>query len=297
MAQQKMTTRQYLEHHFLSALTLISMSEFFEAQAELEIILTTPTQQSAVSQIQVEAYKRWLLIHLLFGPSIPTDLPIPRSIHGNALKYLRALAKPYECLVEAFKSNNLAKLQAEIQEGMDVWQNDMTFGLVQEILAAFRRYAVLRLSRVFAAVPIEEVARRTSPTPSDTQETLQYITSLIATKQLQGTLESSQLGGAGTLRFTASRRPHKSEQEIAIMLKAKSAELQALLQQISDHDRTLEISPEYVEFLQKAKKARDHEKKLKEDGKSSKASGFGMGYDRPGSMPGGMLDEDMMDDW
>lgn len=297
MAQQETTTRQYLEHHFLSALTSISTSEFPQAQAELEIILTTPTQQSAISQIQVEAYKRWLLIHLLSGPAVPHDLPIPRSMHSNALKHIRALAKPYECVVEAFKSNDLARLQAEIQEGMDIWQNDMTFGLVQEILAAFRRYAVLRLSRVFAAVPIEEVARRTSTTPTDTQETLQYITSLIATGQLQGTLEPSQSGGAGTLRFTASRLPHKSEREVATMLKAKSAELQMLLQQISEHDHDLEISGEYVEFLQKAKRARDHEKKLKEEGKASKTGGFGMGYDGPGPMPGGMLDEDMMDDW
>ena len=46
----------------------------------------------------------------------------PRSVNGNALKQLKAAAKPYEALADAFSQlNNLAKLKAQVNAGREIW--------------------------------------------------------------------------------------------------------------------------------------------------------------------------------
>lgn len=291
----RITSRVYLEYYFLSALCFLGMQNWEKAQEFLEVVLTTPTSQNVASLIQLEAYRKWLLVGLLIDGE---GRELPRSVSTNAAKHIRALGKPYECVVDAFKSNNMDTLQAEINEGIQVWTDDGNYGLMTEVMAAFRKFSVLRLSKTYAALPIEEVARLTSPAPNDAAETLNYITMLITTGAVQAQLTplspKTQSASLGTLRFLPSTTTQKSEAEVERELAIKTAELQILSKHIQDYDHQLNVNKDYVEWLQKAKKARDQEKKAGDKSAASKpfgippGSGMGMGLD---------VDEEMMDDW
>jgi len=203
-----------------------------------------------------------------------------RAINNGTLKNLRALSKPYDCLVDAFKTNDMAHLRAEIDAGQKFWQDDNNMGLVIEVFYAFRKFQVQKLGNTFAALPIAEVAQRTSPDPNDLTETTTYITSLIAAGDLNALLSASQSTGQPTLRFLATTASTKTEAQIQHSLAHHRAELQALLEAVSHNDHRLEISKEYVDMLKKMKKAKD------------------AGGNSDGSKPTGFedLDEDMMAD-
>lgn len=272
------TYRQYLEYFLMGGMVYMALRQFSKAQFYLEVVLTAPTSSpTATSLVQVEAYKKWVLLSLLIkGRSIPP----PRGIGNGTLKNIRALSKPYDCLVDAFKSNNLAHLRAEIDAGQKYWQDDNNMGLVIEVFFAFRKFQVQKLGNTFAALPIAEVARRTSPDPHDLNETTTYITSLIAAGDLNAVLSASQSTGQPNLRFLATPASTKSEPRIEQSLSHHRAELQSLLRAVSNNDHRLEISKEYIDMLKKLKKAKD------------------AGVQSDGSRPAAFddVDEDMMAD-
>jgi len=294
----KITSRVYLEYYFLAALCFVGIKNWQKAEEFLEVVLTCPTSQNVASRIQVEAYKKWLIIGLLINGE---GRELPRSVSANAAKHIRVLGKPYECIVDAFKSNNMDTIQAEINEGIEEWTQDRNLSLMGELLAAFRKFAVHRLSKTYAALPIELVARLTSPTPTDANETMNYLNMLITTGALQAQLSPPRSSGTqpatslGFLRFLPPEAIQKSEAEIERIFAAKTAELVVLKKHILDYEHQLEVNKDYIEFLQKAKKARDQDKKAGDKNAASKPFGIPPG---PGGMGMGMdVDEEMMDDW
>lgn len=281
----KITNRMYLEYFLLGALCYIGTEQWKKAQAFLEVVLVHPTHSNAVSLIMVDAFKKWLLVGLLIDGK---GSSVPKAMSANAGKYMRALAKPYDCVLDAFRSHKEERLRGEIQEGLEEWNKDGNYGLMREVYAAFRKFEVIRLSKTFAALPVEEVAMRTSPTPQDAQESFLYLNTLIANGDLQARITPSQKGGLGTVRFLSSEVSQKSELDVEGELASRALELKMLLKYIADYDHQLEVNKDYLDFLLKAKKARDQDKKANANSGS-----------KPIGMPPGPsdMDEDMMDDW
>lgn len=273
----KITNRIYLEYYLLAAICYIGARRWKEARAFLEHVLVTPTQQNVASNIMVEAYKKWLMLGLIIDGDSAQP---PRAVSGNALKHLRSLAKAYECVVDIFKTSTIQALHEEVQEGQELWENDCNLGLMSEVVAAYTKFKVTRLAKVFAALPIEEVARRVSPVPDQPQVFLEYLQNLIASGQLRAQIIPSQ-SGLGTVRFLQDLAISGDETQVQQLLAKKTRELQVLMGHISSYDHQLEVNKDYIDWLTKAKKARDQEKKTNGAGKPVAAD----------------VDEDMMVDY
>lgn len=116
-------------------------------------------------------------------------------------------------------------------------------------------FSVLKLEKVFTAVSIREVAKRTSPDPNDLTETRRYISDLIASGQLKATLTTS--GPTTILRFLPPQNLNRSENDLQLELNLHKRELTEILRHIQLHDHRLEVIKEYVEHLRKLKRQND----------------------------------------
>ena len=254
----------------------IGLRQWEKAMYFLEAVLITPTQNTT-STIMVQAYSRWLLLGLLLHGK---RLSAPKTAHPNVLKNIKAIAKAYDCLADIFETRSTSRLSAEIQEGQEYWEEDVNMGLVMQLVDAHRKFAVLRLANTFAAIPISEVARRTSPNPDNVPETKSYLTSLIESGEISAQISNS------VLRFLPSKSSLKSESAKKAQLASATIELQTLLKHVSDNDHKLEVSKEYIEMLKRMKKAQEASSK----NGTADASG--------GNVPNSFndYDEDMMAD-
>jgi len=108
----KLTLQDVQEYQMLCSMSYIGLRKWTEAKYHLEYIICTPTNNTA-NGYMLEAYQKWLLVSLLVDGEVKN---LPRSASGGAIKTMRAAAKPYDAIVEAFKQNNPAKLQAEFHE-------------------------------------------------------------------------------------------------------------------------------------------------------------------------------------
>jgi COP9 signalosome complex subunit 3 len=255
---QKLSSRDYLEYHLYGAMIYMGLKQWENAMSFLEIVLLAPTS-TATSVIMVEAYKKWVLVGLLMNGRAPS---LPHGANNNVLRNIRALARPYDCLVEAFASSSLVRVKGDLEEGQSFWLNDCNFGLVLQVYDAFRKFSVLRLANIYAALPLTEVARRTSPDASDLVETASYVASLIASGDLKASLNGSPDPPApATLRFLSSKSFPWRETEVHHDLRVHKAELQNILKHLQDSDHRLEISKEYIDKLHWMKKQKEQEAK------------------------------------
>ena len=132
--------------------------------------------------------------------------------------------------------------------------------LVLQVLSAFRRFQILKLGRTYAALPILDVARATSPAPINVAETEQYVAQLIASSQLNATLvPSPDPSKPAILRFAGSSAEGplaRSEAQQYHDLVAQTNKMVGLAAQMKGMDRRIELSKEYLEWTRKTRRVR-----------------------------------------
>jgi COP9 signalosome complex subunit 3 len=297
---QQITGRTYLEYYFFGAMCYIGMQRYKDALFFLEIVLAAPTQQAMASQIMIEAYKKWLLVNLLTTGNVP---PAPKNSSPHAMRTIKALAKPYDVIVDTYKANDAVRLRKEIEAAQDILQEDGNYGLMVEVFQAIRKYAVVKLGKTYSALSVTEVAKRVYTDSDDLSETTAYLQSLIQSGSLNATITLGTSNNP-TLRFLPTTSSAQSESAIELALSTRTQELQSLLSHIQDTEHRLEISKEYVDFLKKLKKAKEEEKKATASANAPNVGGVGPGMSMPGGLPMGGKpsgldddddDEDMME--
>lgn len=108
----------------------------------LEVVITCPTANTA-SMIQVEAFKKWILVNLLANGQVrPRTVPchvalltrltkvpsIPRTTNVHGAKMILTLSRAYESLGQIFheaisNESSAARLRAEVEAGKDIWHD------------------------------------------------------------------------------------------------------------------------------------------------------------------------------
>ncbi|EXJ88878.1 hypothetical protein A1O3_01942 [Capronia epimyces CBS 606.96] len=276
-----LSSRSYLEYYLLGGMCYMAVKRYKDALFFLEVVITAPVVQNIASSVMVEAYKKWLLVGLLLTGVAPT---IPQSASQSAMKHIRAVAKPYECIADAFKSGHAEKLRAEIEAGDNIWQDECNYGLIVEVFQAFRKFSVLRLGSTFVALSVAEVAKRTSPEPTNLDETRSYLQNLIASGEIKAEISDPDGNKDQILRFHPGLASSKSEMEVEANLAAQTRQLQSLLGHVQDAEHRMEVTKEYIEYLKKLKKVKDEEKKNSGPGNGRTATADD-------------IDEDMMEEY
>ena len=161
-----------------------------------------------------------------------------------------------------------------------IFGQDFNEGLVRQVIDAYRQFSVSKLSHIFAALTISDIARKTSPAPNNFQETASYIQRLISTGKLNATI-SNKSGEHKTwiVRFSESTSgplARSEEQQHEDLIK-QTRRVKVLIDHIRETDRKLGLSKDYIN---------DAKKKRKTDGGGPDEGGW-TPYDH---------DEDMMGD-
>ncbi|MCJ1225691.1 hypothetical protein MMC12_002340 [Toensbergia leucococca] len=252
----QLTSQSYLLYFVYGAMLYMATKNWERGLRLLEIVIMSPG--SATSKIQVEAYKKWVLVGLLLhgGP-----LTLPGTTSFQATRNYKALCKAYDNIADVFKLGNVDRLRAEFEAGQRIWQGDGNTGLLLQVLDAFRRFAIVKLGNTFAALTMADVALRTSPGPKDWVETENYVTSLINSGHLNATVTRSQdLAKPSILRFAASSTEGpqaRSEQKQLDDLATQAERIQNLDYHVKEAGMRMALTKEYIDSARKSQKSKD----------------------------------------
>ncbi|KAL8966631.1 MAG: hypothetical protein Q9183_003282 [Haloplaca sp. 2 TL-2023] len=282
---------QPMKYFLYGGMIYMALREWHRAILFLESVLVTPSK-GAASQIQVEAYKKWVLAQLFAYGEVPNMLP--KTSHPQVSKQVRVLGKPYESLGFVFKEAldkelDARRLQEEIQAGQRKWAEDCNTSLVNGLLKAYRQFSVVKLGSTYAAMRIPEVSKRTSPTPDDYKETLEHALEMKKNGQLDADIV--YLGGPDkydecALYFGRSSNKESEdfdEQDQREQLRRQTAKCKRLAEHVKATDRKMKMHKDYIDYLKK---------------EQPESTGTTAGPDHPMMTTGGhpFDDEDIMGD-
>ena len=132
----------HLRYFLFGAMIYTKLKNWTRALHFLEVVITCPTASTA-SMIQVEAFKKWILVNLLANGQVReknfsacsaslircTKVPsIPRTINVHGAKHILTLSRAYESLGQIFhegisNESSAGRLIAEVEAGKDRWRD------------------------------------------------------------------------------------------------------------------------------------------------------------------------------
>ncbi|KAG0636556.1 hypothetical protein HOY80DRAFT_1054128 [Tuber brumale] len=152
---REITYQDVLTYFLYAGMIYMGIKEWRRAADYLTYVIVAPG--SACSQIQIDAYKKYILVGLLLDGK---SLPIPRSTTSAANRAYKALSKPYESFAAAFKAGNPELLRTEVTQLVDVFRQDNNTGLAIQCLEAFRRMQIIALRDTYVTLSTEEISKK-----------------------------------------------------------------------------------------------------------------------------------------
>lgn len=179
-ADTKVTPLSYsdiLEYFYYSGLICAKLEHLERGIFNLQQCVATPAQ--AVSAIQIDAYKKLILLQLMEDGDV-TAMPIFTS--QSVLKAVRgnlANLDAYQSLVKNFTNEVILKfstsqenesrkstkrnigrnLNEYVQKKQEIFKADQNLGLVQQLVICFLSRRIARLSKRFAFISIEQIVK------------------------------------------------------------------------------------------------------------------------------------------
>lgn len=274
-------SQDVLEYFMFCGTAFISLRRWTDAADALENAVRFPSKDGSVSKIMVEAYKKWLIVNLLLKGE---NVKLPSTTSSHASKAYHTLAKAYETVATIFETGKADRLKEEIEFGQRTWQTDHNLGLMLEVLAAYQKFGIRNLGKVYSRVSINEVTQLTYSAetgdrlPSD-DATEALIRDMISQKTLLAALSRSAVG---SLILTFDPPAVLNEQDFKQALAYEVEQLQKLGDDVKHTNRRLALDKDYIKWSQK-------QKKLGKDGNTG-AADENMNW-QSGADP---IDEDLM---
>ncbi|KAF8477350.1 hypothetical protein BDZ91DRAFT_774020 [Kalaharituber pfeilii] len=219
---------------------------------------------NACSSIQLEAYKKYLLVGLLLEGK---TVNIPPGTSSNAVRAYRALVKPYESFTAAFNAGDAEGLRQQTITCMPIFVDDGNAGLATQCLDAFRRFQIAGLTHTYVTLSVKEIARRNLELlgrGGGEDETERYVLGMIERDEIRASLshESPSLQNSGcVIHFHDNPQ---SEKRNLRGLEEQIMRTVAITNQAKTLEKKLGLSKEYISYLNKL-------------GKSGSAGGAGGG--------------------
>lgn len=185
-----------LEYNLVCGLCHTARRDWAKAQKAFERVVTHPTRDKGLSQIMIDAYKRWLLVGLLKDGREPT---LPAYTSPSAKSSYLTLTTPYQSVAAQFSTINVSQFKGGIETNRAVWEEDDTMSLIMEVIAAYQKWQILSVRGVFSQISIAQIrtltfSAETGEPLRDDQQVIDLVRSMIESNMLKGEL---QLGSSG----------------------------------------------------------------------------------------------------
>ena len=254
----KLGYREHLQYFLFGAMVYIAQKKWPRALTLLEFALISPVHGNTVSMIQVEAYKKWILVSILCHGRPGT---LPRNMSPHVAKYLKSLTKPYSVLADAFKEESPTHLRGEFLAGAErtVWQRDHNLGLARLVVAAHRRMQVLSFSTVYSSIQLKTLSELMSSSSAGTQtESPSAIEAdlrqLISSRRIHASITHGRDGSEIVAFLSPTGEEPADEMQQIIDLRSSVLSVNTLETHVKDAQSRLELSREYIEATKKRRK-------------------------------------------
>ncbi|KAK6361404.1 hypothetical protein TWF730_005136 [Orbilia blumenaviensis] len=253
-SDKDVTYREVLQYFLYGAMIYMTMKKWRRASDFLQFVLSYPGTGTAVTQIQVDAFKKFVLVTLMLEGR---NFQLPKTIPQATAKACRILGRPYEAFATAYATGNPDLLRREAALVREIFMADGNWGIAEQCLENFRRLGIKALTSTYSTLSIEAIASRdldvlgsragnTSP-----EELERYILDMIDRKEVKASLSHSPTNQNSTSCMVSFHDLPASETDILKDLEAQIARTVQITNQARQLDKKLGLSKEWINFTGK----------------------------------------------
>ncbi|KAI8145970.1 hypothetical protein BJV82DRAFT_602921 [Fennellomyces sp. T-0311] len=232
--------KTFLLYHYYSAMVYIGNKKFARAIEFLILAISAPAQ--VISAIQVEAYKKFILVSLIHHGRIP---PLPRYTSVMLEKYFKSKYPVYTEIAEAF-SEGLPKLRAAIDTHQDALREDSHMGLAKQCVEALHRETIKRLGDIYVTLTLGEMAALLAQKESrnvSEQELERMLLAMIEKDQIRASISCVVVEPGRSVKMV-----HFADEEdagLAVNLEMRIQDATDLRKKVSAMDKAEGLSKEF----------------------------------------------------
>lgn len=193
----KITPVMVLEYNYLRGLVFMADRQWSKAAAAFLQTVTHPARDRGVSNLMVEAHKKWLLTGVLSKGKTPE---LPSYAAAATAHSCKGINGTYAELAAAFTDNKSGKLKNLYEEHKAVWQQEGNLLLVEEVMQSYQKWQILHLRNAYSHITLGQVLEftqnaYTGKALQNEQEVAELIQSMMNNGMLAATLEAGEING------------------------------------------------------------------------------------------------------
>lgn len=231
----------YLTYYYYAGMLYCGLKKFERAMECFQMVLSVPS--SGVSAVQVEAYKKYILVSLMTNSKL---VPLPSRTTSQALRVLdRLVQQPYIMLASAYANARLDAWHTVMLKFQDALAQDKNLGLVKQLTKRLLLTNIQRLSDTYITLSLSSLAEQVRLPSAAVAEA--YLMQMIN----EGMIFASIDQAAGMVSFVDDSEEYDSAQMVR-QIDGKIREVVDLSNKLQDKSRALSLDPKYVARTEKS---------------------------------------------
>eukprot|EP00004_Rigifila_ramosa_P024873 TRINITY_DN7311_c0_g1_i1.p1 TRINITY_DN7311_c0_g1~~TRINITY_DN7311_c0_g1_i1.p1 ORF type:complete len:461 (-),score=116.18 TRINITY_DN7311_c0_g1_i1:871-2127(-) len=225
-----------LLYYYYAGIVYAVLKNFSRSAEMLLAAISMPAV--SVSAIQLEAYKKYVLVSLLAFGSVR---PLPRHTSSSVSRLAPQFAPAYVEFAELFAKKNSTNLLKFYTENAQGFANDRNSGLAQQCLAALPRVAVKELTTLYSLMPLAELAATLGL--KNAQEAEELLFQMVASGELRAQINKQD----HTVQFCDEDADSFSDGATLASLHLRLEQSLSTLGGVSDLNRAISLSTPYLQ--------------------------------------------------
>ncbi|ETP37761.1 hypothetical protein F442_14474 [Phytophthora nicotianae P10297] len=247
------TSVDFLGYAYYGGLLYLGEKRYQDAMDFFQLAITAPAV--SLSAFVIEAYKKLLLVTLILkGESVL----LPKYTPFVVTRHVENHCTAYADLANAFVvEKDLAAVQEVVTKHEDPFIQEGNFGLVKQVVQAFKQRKLLQLKRTYATIELTEIATAAGMASSDAVAAEKMLLTLISNGQMDAVIDKQKAMVRFVLENEDGGAYHDEVQgEATKKLQQEMEKLVLVASQLRYMDVELVTSAKFQSRLQKDKDRR-----------------------------------------
>ncbi|KAG6602681.1 COP9 signalosome complex subunit 3, partial [Cucurbita argyrosperma subsp. sororia] len=139
---------------YYGGMICIGLKLFPKALELLHNAVTSP--MSSMNAIAVEAYKKYILLSLIYNGQF--SISLPKYTSSVAQRNLKIFCQPYIELANSYSTGNVDELDTVFQTNREKFENDNNLGLVKQAVSSLYKRNIQRLTQTYLTLSLQDIA-------------------------------------------------------------------------------------------------------------------------------------------
>lgn len=230
-----LTPLDFLSYFYYAGMLYVGLKQYANAVATFELAFSAETK--ALSKVQVETYKKLILVNLILTGKA-YSLPSSNQLGTGMKPKLAALCAAYTTLGDAFKYGPEA-INKVANESGEIFFNDDNLGLVKQAISSHDRRRLRKLTDTYVTLSLDDMATRANL--KNAKQAEKYVLGMIQDGDIYAKLDQK----GGMLSFEEDPEQYDTK-AMALTLNDKIQEMFKLSQKLKVIHKDVAVSKEFV---------------------------------------------------